>query len=1089
MEAREVQGARRRTSLAGAAALCVALFAGAAISPATGRAVTLPPGFADQVAFSGLTHPTGVEFAPDGRVFVAEKSGLIKVFSGPGDDTAEVVADLRTNVHNFWDRGLLDIALDPEFATDPYIYALYTHDAEIGGTAPQWGNPGETSDTCPNPPGATTDGCVVSGRLSRLPLSGDTAGPEQVLVEDWCQQYPSHSTGSIAFDDSGALYASGGDGASFTFIDYGQKGDPLNPCDDPPVGTGGAQSSPDAEGGALRSQDFRTPGSDPTGLSGTVIRVDRTDGSPLPDNPNAADADPNVRRLIAHGLRNPFRFAIRPGTSELWIGDVGSSTWEEINRLEFTNPKNFGWPCEEGPDHQAGFDSADLTMCEELYADPGATAAPLYSYRHDAKVVAGESCPAGSSSIAGLAFYGDGPFPAAYDGALFFADYSRDCIWAMRSSAQGVPDPTTIETFAAGASNPVNLAVGDDGALYYPDFDGGAIRVIRYSAANQPPTAVATADPTSGNAPLSVQFDGTGSSDSDPGDTLTYEWDLDGDGQFDDSASATPSRTYHEGGTHLVKLRVSDDDGATGTASLTIHVDNTPPAPVIASPAAGYEWAVGDEVEFEGEANDPEQGTLPPSALDWTLTIHHCPSNCHTHPLQSFEGTDSGSFATPDHEYPSYLELTLTATDSGGLEESTGVLLDPRTVDITLDSDPGGISLTLNGDSAPAPFATEVIVGSTSTIAAPASVDLAGHPWDWGGWDHGGERTQTVTAPETDVTYTARYEMRDTTAPDPPAIAGTDPHSPADENNPVVNGTAEADSSIRLYQSANCTGPVEAQGSAAGFASPGLTAEVADDATVSFTATATDAAGNVSNCSAPYEYTEDSTPPRTQIDSGPRGSTQDPSPTFGFSADEDGATFECGVDSDPFGACSGPGDSHTAAANLPDGPHSFQVRATDQAGNVDGNPAKRNFVVDTTPEPEPTPEPPPPEIEPDASLSAAKHQKAGRAIELNVRCEQDCTVTSDGKIAVRRPGGGASPAARAAAQRRTERIRLKRARVDLAAGQSSKLKLRPKRKKVRRRLARLVRRGSKAKAKLRVTVTDRAGHSTTERLVVKLRGP
>ena len=103
--------------------------------------------------------------------------------------------------------------------------------------APRWG------DTCPTPPGPTTDGCVVSARLSRFTVSGTTiSGPEQVLIEDWCQQFPSHSIGTVAFGPDGALYVGGGDGASFTVIDYGQLGGtlsgtptPINPCGDPPA--------------------------------------------------------------------------------------------------------------------------------------------------------------------------------------------------------------------------------------------------------------------------------------------------------------------------------------------------------------------------------------------------------------------------------------------------------------------------------------------------------------------------------------------------------------------------------------------------------------------------------------------------------------------------------------------------------------------------------------------------------------------------------------------------------------------------------------------------------------------------------------
>ncbi len=161
-------------------------------------AQTLPAGFRDSVVFSGLTLPTAVAFSPDGRVFVAEKSGLIKVFASLTATTPTLFADLSTEVYNYWDRGLLGLALDPAFPTKPYVYVLYTYDGDIGGPAPKWGTPGVLSDPCPDPPGGTAAGCTASGRLSRLTASGSVmaANSELVLVHDWFQQYPSHSIGS-----------------------------------------------------------------------------------------------------------------------------------------------------------------------------------------------------------------------------------------------------------------------------------------------------------------------------------------------------------------------------------------------------------------------------------------------------------------------------------------------------------------------------------------------------------------------------------------------------------------------------------------------------------------------------------------------------------------------------------------------------------------------------------------------------------------------------------------------------------------------------------------------------------------------------
>jgi glucose/arabinose dehydrogenase len=104
------------------------------VSPAQVTAAAVLNGFTDSVIFSSLTAPIAVRFSPDGRVFVAEKSGLIKVFASLSATTPTVVKDLSPSVDNYWDRGLLGFTLDPNFPTSPYVYALFTYDAPIGGT-------------------------------------------------------------------------------------------------------------------------------------------------------------------------------------------------------------------------------------------------------------------------------------------------------------------------------------------------------------------------------------------------------------------------------------------------------------------------------------------------------------------------------------------------------------------------------------------------------------------------------------------------------------------------------------------------------------------------------------------------------------------------------------------------------------------------------------------------------------------------------------------------------------------------------------------------------------------------------------------
>ena len=571
-------------------------------------------------------------------------------------------------------------------------------------------------------------------------------GPMQVLIDDWCAQYPSHTVGDLRFGTDGALYVSGGEGAGFdTWLEYGQRGSPrTNPCGDPPGGVGGSMTPPSAEGGSLRAQDLRTAG-DPVGLDGTLLRVDPDTGAGLPDNPLASSPNANARRIVAYGFRNPFRFTIRPNSSEVWIGDVGWQTYEEINRVD--NPtsgpvKNFGWPCNEGSRRQPSWDAANFSICENLYAaGSGAARGPVFQYNHASEVISGDGCGHGGS-ITGIAFMPSDAiaYPAEYQGAMFFADYSRQCIWVAPRQGANTPRPdmSKRELFMT-AREPVDLEIGPNGDLYYADLTG-SIHEIRY---NSPPIAVINADRRFGPLPLTVHFDGSASyaSYTSP---LTYAWDLDGDGAFDDSTSPKPTFTYTASQNVTVRLKVTDDKGGVGTATMVVRPGDTPPTPVIDTPPSGTTWHVGQQIDFSGHANDAEQGSLPKTALKWTLFLHHCPSSCHIHTIQSFDQTDNGSFVAPEHDYPSYLELKLTATDARALVSSTSVRLDPQTTTLTLQSDPSGLTAAAGSTSGPTPFTITVISGATVTVSAPSPQTMGGTDYQFSSWSDGGAQTHDV---------------------------------------------------------------------------------------------------------------------------------------------------------------------------------------------------------------------------------------------------------------------------------------------------------------------------------------------------------
>jgi glucose/arabinose dehydrogenase len=608
----------------------------------------LTEGFQEEIVFRDLSNPVAIRFAPNGEVFIAEKSGIIKRYDSITDTTPEIFADLRTNVYNFWDRGLLGLAIHPNWPATKHIYVAYAYDGDIGGPAPKYGQPNVDSDPCPTNP--TGDGCEVSGRLSRLSKQ-DIQMTETVLIEDWCQVFPSHSIGDLKFGPDGALYMSGGDGASFTAADFGQLGKPVNFCGDP-----------SGEGGALRSQDILSRG-DPLNLNGTILRLDPASdlngghpAGPLLNNPSISSPDMNERRIIGYGLRNPYRFTIRPGTNELWIGDVGWSTWEEINRIvdPTAGVVNFGWPCYEGNNLQTSYDQQQL--CKILY-NTGNAAKPYFTYNHNTAIAPGDKCGTGGSSITGLAFYDSDRFPAQYHQALFGADYSRSCIWVMFPGTNGLPDINYRKTFHTTAESPVDLQVGPDGNLYYADLEG-TVRRIKFG---------------SGSAP--------------------------------ESENPPPPNTQL-------------------------------PVAKINLPTATTKWSVGEVIQFSGSAKNANGTPIPDADLKWMLNIHHCVAvgHCHVHHIRGWDGISEDTFIAPDHEYPSFLEIVLTAKSSDGKEGKAAVLMDPKIMKFKLESSPSKLQLIFNEKPITTPYSTNVILGATVNLEAPNSQKRGSTAYLWDIW-------------------------------------------------------------------------------------------------------------------------------------------------------------------------------------------------------------------------------------------------------------------------------------------------------------------------------------------------------------------
>jgi glucose/arabinose dehydrogenase len=251
----------------------------------------------------------------------------LKVFPSLSASTPIVVADLTADVDPILDAGMHGLAVHPQFPVEPYLYV--TH-AIGGGTRP-------------------------AGRLLRITVDPATnleiPGTRITLLDGWCRRNSHdgiHNIDDVAFGPDGSLYVSAGDWADIGDLTGSAA------CPDP-IGTGGV----------FRSQDRATPG-DPLDWNGAVIRVDPLTGAPVLGSPFENDEDPDLRYLIADGLRNPFRIAFQPGTNSLWIGDVGESGYEEINKIDDVTDnvvQNFGWPCYEGVGPFGPGQAANPSIC------------------------------------------------------------------------------------------------------------------------------------------------------------------------------------------------------------------------------------------------------------------------------------------------------------------------------------------------------------------------------------------------------------------------------------------------------------------------------------------------------------------------------------------------------------------------------------------------------------------------------------------------------------------------------------------------------------------------------------------------------
>jgi len=321
-------------------------------------------GFTRDVSYiTGLSAATAFAQAPDGRIFVSQQGGAMRVVK---NGALLATPFMTLTVDSTGERGLLGLAFDPNFANNNFVYAYYT-----------------------------VPGASAHNRISRFTANGDVAAPgSEVIIADLpALGATNHNGGGMHFGADGKLYVSVGENAN-----------------------------------GANSQNLNN-------VLGKLLRFN-ADGSIPADNPFFSTTTGQARAIWAYGLRNPFTFAVQPGTGRIHINDVGESTWEEIN-LGVAGA-NYGWPITEGPTTMAGI------------------TAPLFAYGHTATNPPGFS---GCAIIGGAFYPNSGPFPAAYRGSYFFSDLCSAFV------ARLDPANNVASAFGTVPGNPRGVLVANDGAL------------------------------------------------------------------------------------------------------------------------------------------------------------------------------------------------------------------------------------------------------------------------------------------------------------------------------------------------------------------------------------------------------------------------------------------------------------------------------------------------------------------------------------------------------------------------------------------------------------------------------------------------
>ena len=589
---------------------------------------------------NALAEPMSFEVLKDGRAFLIERRGAIKVYD-PATQTVKPVGLLTVNNavrSGNGEQGLVGMTLDPQFADNGWMYLYYQHPTEEKSVLSRW---------------EIRDNVLV-------------ANSEKVVL-DWPAQRDvcCHTGGGMTWDKDGNLFLTVGN----------NRGNNISAHTDERPG----RASYDDQGGSANANS----------LEGKILRI-----HPEPDGtytipkgnlfpPGTAKTRPEIYTM---GHRNAWRVSIDSQTGFIYWGEVGPdarqasergpNSYDEFNQAR--RPGYFGWPYFVGEEAYPHWDYAANKPGEfknpskPLNTSPNNTGItelppmePAFIYYPYAVSEKFPALGSGQRSATGGPIYhradfkeAKRPWPAYYEGKWIATDFSRRLIVLIAMNEQG--DYQSMERFLPNYKpvEPIDIKFGPDGDLYVLEYGGrwfqaspeARLTRIEFEAGNRKPIVVATADKAGGMPPFDVKLSSTGTEDYDR-DALKFQWDVtDLGGNTRTFGEANPTVKLDSLGTYIARLTVTDPSGANDSKSIKIVSGNEPP--VVEVKIAGNEsfYFAGKPFSYAVNVADKEDGSVQDGRIkaeQVALTIDYASADFDLAPFANLTPGDEAAAKFP----------------------------------------------------------------------------------------------------------------------------------------------------------------------------------------------------------------------------------------------------------------------------------------------------------------------------------------------------------------------------------------------------------------------------------------------------------